>query len=183
MYKPSTMGRRIERRLVVNKIDTIEEYYEYLKESKDEVTTLFNDLLIGVTSFFRDEEVFASLEKNAIPKLFLDKSSDSIIRVWITGCSTGEEPYSIAILIMEYMQKIKERFVVQIFATDIDETAITTARAGIYPLSIDSNVSKERLEKFFIKNSDGNSYRIDKNIRDMLVFLYMMLLKIHHFQN
>ena len=170
MYKPSTMGRRIERRLVVNKIDTIEEYYEYLKESKNEVTTLFNDLLIGVTSFFRDEEVFASLEKNAIPKLFLDKSSDSIIRVWITACSTGEEPYSIAILIMEYMQKIKERFVVQIFATDIDETAITTARAGIYPLSIDSNVSKERLEKFFIKNSDGNSYRIDKNIRDMLVF-------------
>lgn len=170
MYKPSTMGRRIERRLVVNKIDTIEEYYEYLKRSKNEVTTLFNDLLIGVTNFFRDEEVFASLEKNAIPKLFLDKSSDSTIRIWITGCSTGEEPYSIAILIMEYMQKIKERFVVQIFATDIDETAITTARAGIYPLSIDSNVSKERLEKYFIKNSDGNSYRIDKNIRDMLVF-------------
>lgn len=170
MYKPSTMGRRIERRLVVNKIDTIEEYYEYLKRSKNEVTTLFNDLLIGVTSFFRDEEVFASLEKNAIPKLFLDKSSDSTIRVWITGCSTGEEPYSIAILIMEYMQKTKERFAVQIFATDIDETAIATARAGIYPSSIDSNVSKERLEKYFIKNSDGNSYRIDKNIRDMLIF-------------
>lgn len=170
MYKPSTMGRRIERRLVINKIDTIEEYYEYLQENKDEVTTLFNELLIGVTSFFRDEEIFASLEKNAIPKLFLDKSSDSTIRVWITACSTGEEPYSIAILIMEYMQKIKERFVVQIFATDIDETAIATARAGIYPLSIDSTISKERLEKFFIKNSDGNSYRIDKNIRDMLVF-------------
>ena len=168
MYKPSTMGRRIERRLLVNKIDTIEEYYEYLKRSKNEVNTLFNELLIGVTSFFRDKEVFASLEKNIIPKLFTDKKPNSTIRVWIASCSTGEEPYSIAILIMEYMKKIKENFRVQIFATDIDESAIAIARAGIYPLNI--NVSKERLEKYFIKNSDNNSYRIHKSIRDILVF-------------
>jgi two-component system CheB/CheR fusion protein len=170
MYKPSTMGRRIERRLAVNKIDNIQEYYEYLKQSKNEVNTLFNDLLIGVTSFFRDEEIFLSLEKNAIPKLFLGKSSDSTIRVWIAGCSTGEEAYSIAILIMEYMQKIKERLTIQIFATDIDESAISTARAGIYPLSVTANISEKRLENFFIKNSEGNNYRIQKNIRDMLVF-------------
>lgn len=170
MYKPSTISRRIERRLAINKINTIQEYYEYLKRSKNEITTLFNDLLIGVTNFFRDEEVFTSLEKNAIPKLFLGKTSNSIIRVWIAGCSTGEEPYSIAILIMEYMQKIKQRFTVQIFATDIDKSAIAIARAGIYSLSISANISKERLENFFIKDSDNNNYRIHKNIRDMLVF-------------
>lgn len=170
MYKPSTIGRRIERRLMVNKIDTIEEYYKYLKRSKNEVNTLFNDLLIGVTSFFRDEEVFLSLETDAIPKLFLNKPSGASIRVWIPGCSTGEEAYSIAILIMEYMQKVKEDFVVQIFATDIDATAIATARAGSYPLSIDAHISQERLQSYFVKNSNTNSYKIHKNIRDMLVF-------------
>ncbi|MDD2896936.1 MAG: chemotaxis protein CheB [Aliarcobacter sp.] len=170
MYKPSTMGRRIERRLAVNKINTIQEYYEYLKRSKNEVNTLFNDLLIGVTNFFRDEEIFLSLEKNAIPKLFLKKTPDSTIRVWIAGCSTGEEAYSIAILIMEYMQKTKKSFTIQIFATDIDESAIATARAGVYSSSITANISQERLENYFIKNSDGNSYRIHKNIRDMLIF-------------
>lgn len=170
MYKPSTISRRIERRLAVNKIDTIQEYHEYLKRSKKEIHTLFNDLLIGVTNFFRDEDVFASLEKNAIDKLFLGKTSNSIIRVWIAGCSTGEEPYSIAILIMEYMQKIKQRFTVQIFATDIDESAIAIARAGVYPLNISDNISKERLDNFFIKDINNNNYRIHKNIRDMLVF-------------
>jgi two-component system, chemotaxis family, CheB/CheR fusion protein len=170
MYKPSTISRRIERRLAINKIDTIQEYYEYLKRSKNEINTLFSDLLIGVTNFFRDEDVFISLEKNAIAKLFLGKTDNSTVRVWIAGCSTGEEAYSIAILIMEYMQKIKQRFTVQIFATDIDEAAIAIARAGVYPLSISTNISKERVENFFIKNSDNNTYRIHKNIRDMLVF-------------
>lgn len=170
MYKPSTIGRRIERRLLVNKIDTVQEYYKYLQRSEKEVDTLFNDLLIGVTNFFRDEEVFLSLEKNAIPKLFSGKKSGDAIRIWIPGCSTGEEAYSIAILIMEYIQKLKQSFTIQIFATDIDAAAIATARAGIYPLDIATNISKERLKRYFIKNSDSNSYRIQQNIRDMLVF-------------
>lgn len=170
MYKPSTMGRRIERRLAVNKIDTVKEYYKYLQRSASEVKTLFDDLLIGVTSFFRDKEVFLSLEKNVIPKLFLEKSSEAIIRVWVPGCSTGEEACSIAILLMEYMQNTKINARVQIFATDIDATAIATARTGTYPLSIARSVSPKRLEGFFTKSSDNTSYKIDKRIRDMLIF-------------
>ncbi|MDO8454815.1 MAG: CheR family methyltransferase [Sulfurimonas sp.] len=168
MYKQSTMLRRIERRLAVNNMNDIVKYYQYLQENKNEVQLLFADLLIGVTSFFRDKEVFLSLEKNAIPKLFSEKSSSDSIRIWIPGCSTGEEAYSIAILIAEYMQKIKQFFTVQIFATDIDASAIATARAGIYPLGIATNISQARLKHYFIKNSDN--YIIHKNIRDMLVF-------------
>lgn len=170
MYKPNTIGRRIERRLAVNKIDKIEEYYKYLQKSKDEIQALFKDLLIGVTSFFRDEDVFLYLEKNVISKLFSNKPSGATVRVWIPACSSGEEAYSIAILMMEYMQKSKENFTVQIFATDIDATAIDTARAGIYPLSISQNISEARLKKFFVKNSNINGYQIHKKIRDMLVF-------------
>ena len=170
MYKVSTIRRRIERRLVVNKVDTLQEYYQYLQRSKKEVDTLFHDLLIGVTSFFRDESVFISLEKNVIAKLFSDKLPGANIRVWIPGCSTGEEAYSIAILIAEYMQTVKENYVVQIFATDIDETAISSARSGRYALNIAESISKERLDKYFKKSSDGNSYKIDKNIRNMLIF-------------
>jgi two-component system, chemotaxis family, CheB/CheR fusion protein len=170
MYKQSTIGRRIERRLVVNKIETLEEYYKYLQRSKKEVKTLFNDLLIGVTSFFRDEEVFLSLQKNVIPKLFSDKSSDETIRVWVSGCSTGEEAYSIAILIMEHMQKTNKNHRVQIFATDIDPRAIATARTGRYPLDIATNISQKRLQNYFVKDTQSDTYKVHKNIRDMLIF-------------
>lgn len=177
MYKSSTIERRIERRLAVTRIDTIEEYYKYLQRSDSEVYTLFDDLLIGVTNFFRDPEVFLSLEKNVIPKLFAGKSNDDIVRLWIAGCSTGEEAYSIAILIVEYMQKIKQTFTVQIFATDIDATAIATARLGVYPLDDTSTISKERIEQHFVKDSGVNNYRINKRIRDMLIFSIHNIIK------
>ena len=170
MYKPSTIGRRLERRLSVNKISSLEEYYQYLQRSKNEIDTLYDDLLIGVTSFFRDEEVFLSLEMSAIPKLFIGKAAGATVRIWVSACSSGEEAYSIAILIMEYMEKIKKSFVVQIFATDISARAIATARAGNYPLSVAANISQERLGKYFTKNPDGSGYKIAKNIRDMLIF-------------
>lgn len=170
MYKPSTMGRRIERRMAIHLIETIEDYYKYLQQSEDEVKALLNDFLIGVTNFFRDPEAFASLEKVAIPKVFSGKVPGAPIRIWVAGCSTGEEAYSIAILVMEYMEELKQSYAVQIFATDIDTVAIATARAGIYPVGIETNISKERLERYFIKSSDEGSYRIHGKIRDMLVF-------------
>jgi two-component system CheB/CheR fusion protein len=170
MYKTSTIKRRIERRMAVHQIDTMEQYVNYLQSTKSELDELFKDLLIGVTNFFRDAELFASLEKNAIPKLFLQKEPGSTIRVWIAGCSSGEEAYSIAILLMEHMERLQEPYSVQVFATDIDVRAIATARAGLYPLSIADDISKERLKRFFTLNEDRKMYRIHKKIRDLLIF-------------
>lgn len=183
MYKSSTVGRRIERRIAVHQLKTLEEYYKYLQSNENEIDALFDDLLIGVTNFFRDPEAFESLIKRVIPELFASKTSEIPIRIWIAGCSTGEEAYSIAILFMEYMEKIKQHFFIQIFATDIDATAITIARAGKYPATIQGNVSKERLEKYFVKNGDEATYRINKNIRDMLIFSIHDVIKDPPFSN
>ena len=167
-YKKSTIERRIERRMAVHQIASPEIYVKYMQQTSPEVEALFRDLLIGVTNFFRDTEAFQALEEQAIPKLFAHKSPGAVIRVWCPGCFTGEEAYSMAILLLEYMEKLKQRFSLQIFASDIDDYAITTARAGLYPASIVSDVSPERLARFF--TVDGDSYRIHKNIRDMMLF-------------
>ena len=167
-YKKSTIERRIERRMAVHQIDSLEIYVKYLQQTPAEVEALFRDLLIGVTHFFRDTEAFQALEEQTIPKLFVDKSAGAVIRVWCPGCSTGEEPYSIAILLLERMEKLKQRFSLQIFASDIDDYAIATARAGLYPGSIASDVSPERLSRFF--TPAGDRYRIHKSIRDMILF-------------
>jgi len=169
-YKPSTIYRRIDRRLAVNQIETIEEYVKYLQQASTEVEALFRDLLIGVTSFFRDPEAFQALEELAIPKLFAGKPAGAVIRVWSPACSTGEEAYSIAILIQECMEGLKQNYKVQVFATDIDSQAILTARSGLYPASIATDISPERLARFFTAEPDGSAYRIHKGIRDMLVF-------------
>ncbi|MBU1217528.1 PAS domain-containing protein [bacterium] len=170
MYKPNTIKRRIERRMAVNQINTLAQYLKYLQSTKSEVDELFKDLLIGVTNFFRDSEIFASLEKNVIPTLFANKKSDSAIRIWVAGCSTGEEAYSIAILLKEHMEKLDEQYNIQLFATDIDARAIAKARTGLYPVSIAEFISKERLKRFFTLTEDATMYRIHKNIRDMLIF-------------
>ncbi|MDD2828805.1 MAG: chemotaxis protein CheB [Sulfuricurvum sp.] len=164
-YKPNTILRRIERRLVICQIDEMGKYVKYLQQSPDEVKALFHDLLIGVTNFFRDSEAFVALREEIIPKLFI---SGKVIRVWSVACSSGEEAYSIAILIKEYMEETKHNVAVQIFATDIDIRSIEIARAGFYPESIASNISPERLSRFFVPESGG--YRIHKSIRDMLIF-------------
>jgi len=131
---------------------------------------LFRDLLIGVTNFFRDKEVFELLEQQVIPKLFEDKPAGAVIRVWSAGCSTGEEAYSFAILLQEHLELIKQNYRVQIFATDIDSHAIITARAGVYPASIVGDISAQRLARFFTAESNGGLYRVHKALRDMLVF-------------
>ncbi|MCU0714405.1 MAG: PAS domain S-box protein, partial [Pirellula sp.] len=171
LYKPSTIYRRIERRMAVQHIETVQDYVKYCQESPVEVEALFRDMLIGVTSFFRDPDVFEILEKQIIPQLFKNKSAATdLVRVWISGCSTGEEAYSIAILIREYLESSRSECSVQIYATDIDSRAIATARAGAYPVSIASDVNSERLSRFFTINPGENVYRINKNIREMLVF-------------
>ena len=171
LYKPSTIYRRIERRMAVQHIETFQDYVKYLQESTVEVEALFRDMLIGVTSFFRDPDVFEVLEKQIIPHLFLNKSAATdLVRVWISGCSTGEEAYSIAILIHEFLEDTKSQCSVQIFATDIDSRAIATARAGIYPVSIVANVTPERLSRFFSLDPSEHVYRINKNMREMLIF-------------
>jgi two-component system, chemotaxis family, CheB/CheR fusion protein len=170
LYKPATIDRRIERRLAVHQIEGIDGYVKYLQQTPAEVEALFRDLLIGVTSFFRDPEAFQVLEDQVIPALFAHKSPGAVIRVWTAGCSTGEEAYSIAILLVERMEALKASFTVQLFATDIDSRAIATARTGLYPASIAADVSPERLARFFTAEADGGGYRIHNGIRDLLVF-------------
>jgi two-component system CheB/CheR fusion protein len=170
-YKRSTIIRRVERRMAVHQIDALEDYLRYMQLTRGEADALFRELLIGVTSFFRDSEIFDEVRKRAIPELFTGKTPGSAIRVWVPGCSSGEEAYSIAILLRERMEELKENFKVQIFATDIDREAIDHARAGVYPSSIVADVSPERLAHFFEQDQpDGSTYRIHKTIRDMLVF-------------
>ena len=169
-YKPSTVRRRIERRLAVHQIETIDGYAKYLQQTPEEADLLFRDLLIGVTSFFRDPEAFAAFDKEVFPKLLAGKPADTAIRVWVPGCSTGEEAYSLAILLAERQETMKHGFKAQIFATDIDGQAIATARSGVYPASIAADVTPERLARYFSPEHDGGAYRIHKAIRDMLVF-------------
>ena len=168
-YKPSTVHRRIERRMAVHQIQSIDDYVKYQQQTPAEVEALFRDLLIGVTNFFRDPEVFQTLAEHIIPKLFANKPAGGVIRAWSTGCSTGEEAYSIAILLQEQIEALKQSYTVQVFATDIDSRAIAIARAGLYPSSIAADISPQRLARFFTAEPDG-SYRIHKSIRDLLIF-------------
>lgn len=170
LYKPTTIHRRIERRMAVHQIDEIDRYIKFLQNAPTEVVALFRDLLIGVTNFFRDPDAFIVLEEHIISKLFIGKPEGSVIRIWSTGCSTGEEAYSIAILLQEYMEAMKLHYVIQIFATDIDAQAIAKARTGLFSSSIEADITPERLARFFTATPDGDTYRIHKNIRNMLIF-------------
>lgn len=157
LYKKNTIIRRVERRMHVHQIDNIQDYQTYLTRSEREIHVLFKDLLIGVTSFFRDPEAFAVLKEKYLPELLADKPEGAMIRIWVAGCSTGEEAYSMAILVQECMEKMKRHFNVQIFATDIDPDAINTARSGLYPLSISADLDTVRLKQFFTK--EDNHYK------------------------
>jgi two-component system, chemotaxis family, CheB/CheR fusion protein len=170
LYKQGTINRRVERRMAVHQIDSIAAYIKYLQQNSVEVEALFRDLLIGVTNFFRDPEAMRALEEQAIPKLFAHKPAGSVVRVWVPGCSTGEEAYSIAILLVERLETLKQNYTLQVFATDIDRQAIASARTGIYPASIAADISPERMARFFTVEADGNAFRIHKGIRDLLIF-------------
>jgi two-component system CheB/CheR fusion protein len=169
-YKPSTIHRRIERRMAVNRLQSIAHYLAFLQKTPDETQALFRDLLIGVTHFFRDTESFAALQEKVLPGLFQGKPAGSTVRVWSTGCSTGEEAYSLAILLLEQMDALKQSYLVQVFATDIDSRAIATARIGLYPAEIARDVSPQRLARYFVLEPGGHRYRINKVVRDLLVF-------------
>ncbi len=176
-YKFSTIQRRIERRVAVHQIEAMDGYVKFIQQTPEEVEALFRDMLIGVTNFFRDPEAFNALEEQVIPELFAGKKTDATIRIWAPGCSTGEEPYSLAILLAERQETLKQSFKVQVFATDIDSHAIAAARAGIYPASIAADLTQERLARFFTPEPGDSAYRINKGIRDMLVFSEQNVIK------
>ncbi|MCA9227196.1 MAG: PAS domain-containing protein, partial [Planctomycetales bacterium] len=167
-YKRSTVMRRIQRRMQLQHVESLERYLEFLRDNRDEVRDLFDDLLITVTEFFRDQHVFECLEDKVIPALFEGKTSNDRIRVWSVGCSTGEEAYSIAILLLEELSKHEERPRLQVFASDLHERSLTRAREGIYPLEISTNVPAEWLQRYFIKENDN--YRVRREVREMVVF-------------
>ena len=177
-YKPKTLERRIERRMAVTQIPSAERYHRYLQENPQEAQTLFGDLLISVTQFFRDSEAFAALEQHAVPRLldlWVQRQSQGPVRVWVPGCATGEEAYSIAILIQEFMEASGVAAPVTIFASDLDSRAIERARSGTYPRSIASDVGPERLARFFVE-TDGK-YRVAENIRNLVVFAVHDMIK------
>lgn len=174
-YKKNTISRRIQRRMHIHQIDHLNDYVRYLQENEREAQILFKELLIGVTNFFRDPEAFEQLKNKFLPALLQDKPDNYQVRVWVPGCSTGEEAYSLAIVLKEYMEKTGCHFPVQIFGTDLDDDAIATARAGIYPAAITADVEPGRLKKFFIKENDH--YRIRKAVREMVIFAAQNIIK------
>ena len=167
-YKERTFQRRVQRRMQVVQTTKLEDYAERLQGEPDEVSALFRDLLIGVTDFFRDAAAFQALETLVIPKLFEDKGVDDEVRVWVPGCSTGEEVYSIAILLREHLEKSSSPPKIQVFGTDIDEIAMGVARAARYSASVVKEVSPERLRRFFVH--EAGTYRVVKGLRDMCIF-------------
>jgi two-component system CheB/CheR fusion protein len=167
-YKRSTLVRRIRRRMTEQKVGEVPGYIERLQESPQEVEQLFRDLLIGVTDFFRDPDAFTTLTRKVIPKLFENKGLDSQLRVWVPGCATGEEAYSLAILLREHASRMEEPPHVQVFATDIDAQALEVARQGLYPERIAEQVSAERLSRYFVRY--GNLFQVSKEIRESCLF-------------
>jgi two-component system, chemotaxis family, CheB/CheR fusion protein len=167
-YKQTTLKRRMQRRMLLYKLERIEDYAQYLQNTPTEVTALYHDLLIYVTSFFRDPESFDTLSSKVFPEIVKDKSPKTPIRIWIAGCSTGEEAYSIAICLLEFLAERSMNLPIQIYATDISESAIAQARSGFYTVSQVADVSPERLHRFFVQVEGG--YQIAKQVRELCVF-------------
>jgi len=174
-YKQNTILRRTERRMALHHIDQVSEYVHYLEQKPDEIIALYKDMLITVTNFFRDPEAFEILGQKVLPELLESKPDGGSVRIWVAGCGTGEEAYSTAILLAEAMTNLKKHLEVQVFATDLDSEGIERARVGIYPESIAADVSAERLQHFFIKDSTGS--KVNKQIREMIVFAAHDLVK------
>jgi two-component system CheB/CheR fusion protein len=174
-YKDKTVARRIQRRMQVLQLDSVPAFIERLRRQPGEVETLLKDLLIGVTNFFRDPHAFAALEEKVIPHLFEGKGPNDPVRVWVPGCSTGEEAYSLAILLREHMPKGKAAHRLQVFASDIDEPALQVARTGRYPAAIARDIEQKRLERYFVRE-DG-TYRIASEIREICLFSAHNLLR------
>jgi len=175
LYKKNTLLRRIERRMYIHQLKNIEDYLHHLEHDEDEITILFRELLIGVTSFFRDQEAFDLLVLSILPDLLKDKPDDYTIRIWVSACSTGEEAYSIAICVKEYLNTVNRNLHLQIFATDIDEKAISIARSGLYSENMVANIDDAIRSRYFIK--ENGRYRVVKAIRETVVFATQSLIK------
>jgi two-component system CheB/CheR fusion protein len=174
-YKHATIRRRILRRMALHKLERVEQYIEYLRRNPGELTALFQDILINVTSFFREPSTFETLREKIFPQLLNDRAPEDPVRIWAPGCATGEEAYSVAIALIEYMREHDQDITIQVFGTDLSENSLEKARAGVYPESISADVSVERLRRFFIKVN--GSYQISRSIRDMCIFARQNLTK------
>ena len=174
-YKLPTIRRRMLRRMALRRLTEVDRYVEVLQTEPAELRGLFQDLLIHVTRFFREPDSFTALAEEVFPKLLENRPPEQPIRVWVCGCATGEEPYSLAMALVEFLQQEQSDIRVQIFATDVSDTSIEYARAGVYPASIATDVGADRLRRFFTK-TDG-SYRVSKQIRDLCVFARQDLTK------
>lgn len=170
LYKPSTLCRRVERRMALHRLGGIPDYVHYLRENPQELDLLFKELLIGVTSFFRDPAVWETLRQNILPAWIVGHIPGTTLRAWVPACSSGEEAYSLAIVLSEAVDQVRAagRFALQIYATDLDPDAIDKARKGVYPKNIAADVSPERLARYFV--ADGDHYRVAKDIRDLVIF-------------
>ena len=167
-YKRPTVMRRIERRLQVNQLTDLGTYAQFLRDHPAETRALLKDMLISVTNFFRDREAFEALERRIVPDMFAGKTPNDEVRVWVPGCATGEEAYSIAMILTEYAEDRSSAPTIQVFATDIDEDAIAIARAGIYTEAIATDVPAARLRRFFSRETGG--FRVQKSVRERVMF-------------
>lgn len=175
LYKRTSVARRVERRMVACGLESVDQYLRYLREQPGELKALFQELLINVTAFFRDPEAFETLRAEVLPKLLAGKGPGETLRAWVAGCASGEEAYSLAILLREALEESRRELKVQIYATDLDEDAIAAARSGVYPPAIEGQVSRERLRRHFIREEAG--YRLRKEIRETVVFAVQDLAK------
>ena len=174
-YRKTTVRRRIQRRMIVHRLNDVDEYFTFLKRNPEEVDALFREMLIHVTSFFREPEVFDVLQSAVLPRLLEKRGQNDPIRLWLPGCSTGEEAYSLAIVVTEFFDNHPESPGIQIFATDVSDRVLEIARKGVFDSSIEASISKERLRRFFSKNE--RAYQINKQIRDLCVFARQNVLR------
>ena len=174
-YKRSTLLRRIQRRMQIHVILDLDKYLDYLRQNPTESQALFNDILIGVTSFFRDRESWDKLSGQVIPQLLKEKGSDDKVRTWTIGCSTGEEAYGLAMLLFEQCDRLNVHPQIQVLASDLDENSIKYARDGVYPTAIEADVSTARLERFF--TLEGDHYRVRREVRDVVLFTHHSVLR------
>jgi two-component system CheB/CheR fusion protein len=174
-YKRSTVLRRVARRMQVTRADDLKEYYDVMRDNPDEAQALLSDMLISVTTFFRDAGAFDKIAKDILPGLFKNKEPEETIRIWVSGCATGEEAYTFAILLLEEAAKHPLRPPMQVFGSDLDSRALASAREGRFPLAIEADVSEERLRRFFTR--EGDHYRVRQEVRDIVLFAVHDLLK------
>ncbi len=167
-YKRTTILRRIQRRMQLNGYATLEEYQSHMRQNSKEATAMFNDILIGVTNFFRDTDSWDALATTVIPDIFAGKQEGDSVRVWTIGCSTGEEAYTLGMLLLEHSETLNERIQIQIFASDLDDSALSHARDGVYPAAIEADVSAARLERFF--TPQNGHYQVRRELRDLVLF-------------